>query len=174
MRAFTLAPRYWNNKTAANRAKRWYKGSREAPSPSHNCLSTLQYTLLCQGILGWTGKRGHREQKLGCEPSLSNSYRWPTCGASAIASQSESCVGRRPILLHLYIDKATATRFPAIYASFCKGACSPCIFLKAEDKQVVWYECLETGLIHVWGKTHIGLINFVIVNSWWPLDSWTH
>lgn len=56
-----------------------------------------------------------------------------TCGVSAIASQSELCVGKRPMLLHLYTDKATATRFPAIYASFCSGAWSPCMFLNAEE-----------------------------------------
>jgi len=50
------------------------------------------------------------------------------CGCTK-ASQSEVCVGSRPIVWHLYIAMATQSRLPMQYTSFWNGAWSPSICL---------------------------------------------
>lgn len=59
---------------------------------------------------------------------------------STNASQSDACVGSRPIDWHLYRANAIFTNCPRKYTNFCPHACVPSITLNAEQRKHVIIE----------------------------------
>lgn len=59
-------------------------------------------------------------------------YSTRACG-STNASQSDACVGNRPIDWHLYKANAILTNCPKKYTNFCPNAWVPSITLNAEE-----------------------------------------
>jgi len=66
---------------------------------------------------------------------------------STNASQSDACVGSRPIDWHLYRANAIFTKCPRKYTNFCPHACVPSITLNAEQRKHVIRAALS---IYAW------------------------
>jgi len=89
---------------------------------------------------------------------------------STNASQSDACVGSRPIDWHLYRANAIFTNCPRKYTNFCPHACVPSITLNAEQrKHVIIEHCRDIYVFSIYNLRSTHFVGGWIAPwlAWW-------